>query len=232
MIVDLLEQKISQRNVAIQFDVSKTTVVNIGRNKDVILKIWNDNCHADRKRKLRKTEFEVVNLGVLKQPVDQDIIKAVKDRYRSRLLEYIVSKAENCQSREEFHKSVTVLHAVRWLYGAWMDISQKAIEKYFCRAGFVSSRLANDIEEQETILTDSARELSDDLVAELAPEREIEKADKFLPVHEELPDDIDRALNNYLFNRDDNDGGTESEKETDDEEGKKQRKITWVLTTH
>ncbi|XP_044597489.1 tigger transposable element-derived protein 6-like [Cotesia glomerata] len=423
-IVDLLEQKVSQRNIAIQFGISKTTVVNIGHNKDLILKMWNNNCSGDRKRKLRKTEFEGVNLGVLKffelcrskdvpvsgvmlkkksleiakmlginefrasngwlesflkrnnisfkalcgdaasadleeakdwnstklqeliagydpknifnadelalfyrqipkksfvkkgdrckggkmakeclsvllccsltgekfkslvigsaarprvfkkegvrpnnlpvfwrynkkawmtrvifddchnttktlsnvtvqffppnltseiQPLDQGIIKTVKDHYRSKLLEYIVSKAENCDCKEEFHKSITVLHAIRWLYGAWMDISQQTIEKCFHRAGFVSSGLVNDIEERETILTDTTRKLPSHFTAELATEREIDEADKFLPVHEELPDDIDRALNDYLFNKDNNDEETEGEKETDDEEEKAEK---------
>ncbi|XP_057327565.1 tigger transposable element-derived protein 6-like [Microplitis mediator] len=191
------------------------------QNRKILLLIDYATSHNTTKTLSNVTvQFLPPNLTSEIQPLDQGIIKAVKDRYRSRLLEYIVSKAENCQSKEEFHKSVTVLHAIRWLYGAWMDISQQTIEKCFHRAGFVSSGLANDIEDQETILTDSAAELPDDLVAELATEREIDEADKFLPVHEELPDDIDRALNNYLFNRDDNDEGTESEKETDDEEGK------------
>lgn len=46
----------------------------------------------------------------------------------------------------------------------------------------------------------------------------MEKAEKLIPIHEELPDDIDKVLNDYLCNTDKSDGETGGEKETDEEE--------------
>jgi hypothetical protein len=45
----------------VQFGVAKSTIGNIDRNRNAILKDWEENCDSERKRKLRKTDNAAVN---------------------------------------------------------------------------------------------------------------------------------------------------------------------------
>ena len=65
-IIALINKKVSQRTIARQFAISKTTVVNIGKNKDAILEMSYLNRRGKIKRKVRKTNNEPVNSAVLK----------------------------------------------------------------------------------------------------------------------------------------------------------------------
>jgi DNA-binding XRE family transcriptional regulator len=40
----LIDKDVSQRTMAVQFGVAKSTVGNINKNRDVILKSWEENC--------------------------------------------------------------------------------------------------------------------------------------------------------------------------------------------
>ena len=51
----------SQRKLAEQYGVSKTTIVNIKKNEPSIINSVENNCSQNRKRKMRKTENEEVN---------------------------------------------------------------------------------------------------------------------------------------------------------------------------
>lgn len=58
-VLDLLDKGVSQRKVAEQFDISKTSVNNIARRKLEILKASEEN--GDRKRRIRATPNDVIN---------------------------------------------------------------------------------------------------------------------------------------------------------------------------
>ena len=51
----------SQRKLAEQYGVSKTTIANIKKNEYSIINSVESNCSQNRKRKMRKTENEEVN---------------------------------------------------------------------------------------------------------------------------------------------------------------------------
>lgn len=123
-----------------------------------------DNATSENTTKILRNvtvQFLPSNLTSEIQPLDQGIVRQLK----------IGMNQLKTESREEFHKSITVLHTIRWLYCAWMDMSHETIKKCFHRAGFVSNGLANDIEERNTILTDTVHKFSNNFIPELATER-------------------------------------------------------------
>jgi hypothetical protein len=63
-VLDLVDKGVS-KPTAVQFGVAKSTVGNINKNRDAILKSLEENCSNERKRKLRKTDNEAVNLITL-----------------------------------------------------------------------------------------------------------------------------------------------------------------------
>jgi IS30 family transposase len=60
-VLDLIDKGVSQRAIAVQFGVAKSTVGNIKKNRDSIMKAWEENCSNERKRKLGRTDNENVN---------------------------------------------------------------------------------------------------------------------------------------------------------------------------
>ena len=50
-------------------------------------------------------------------------------------MKFIQSKIETCLSASEVVKSVTILHAVRWVAEAWKNVSEHTVKKWFCKAG-------------------------------------------------------------------------------------------------
>lgn len=45
---------------------------------------------------------------------------------------------DNCNNAAKFVKAKIILYAIRWTRGAWKDISQNTIIKYFRHAGSLS----------------------------------------------------------------------------------------------
>jgi IS30 family transposase len=60
-VLDLIDKGVSQRTIAVQFGVAKSTVGNINKNRSAKLKAWGENCSNERKPKLRRTDSENVN---------------------------------------------------------------------------------------------------------------------------------------------------------------------------
>jgi hypothetical protein len=88
-------------------------------------------------------KFLLLNLTSDVQTLHQGIIRAVKPRYRQQMLQYTVTIAETNNTKSEFNKSVSVLHAVRWFSSAWERISRETIVKRF-RAGFNKHKEKNE----------------------------------------------------------------------------------------
>jgi hypothetical protein len=65
------------------------------------------------------------------QPLDKGIIQSMKLQSRKHLMRALISAADKCNSVDDFTRSVTVLHAVWWVHGAWESVSPETIKKCF-----------------------------------------------------------------------------------------------------
>jgi hypothetical protein len=45
----LIAKSVGQRAIAVQFGVAKSTIGNVGKNRDAVLKAWEENCDSERK---------------------------------------------------------------------------------------------------------------------------------------------------------------------------------------
>jgi len=109
------------------------------------------------------------------------------------MLQYIVTVAETSNTKSDFNKSVSVLHAVRWLSSAWEQISKETIVKCFQRAGFNNHQEKNEDCEEDTGLNQGTCCLPLD-VEDKASADELESDDTDVTVHEEVPSTPDEVL--------------------------------------
>ena len=84
-----------------------------------------------------KIVFLPANTTSVLQPLDLGIIKTFKVHYWKVLMRLILSKIETCSSASEVVKSVTILHAVRWVAEAWKNVSELTVKTCFCKAGIL-----------------------------------------------------------------------------------------------
>ena len=70
------------------------------------------------------------------QPLDADIIRAFKCKYRKRLLKYVVSGTDEDKNASEITQDVNIAKAIHCLQVAWRDISTETIINYFQKRGF------------------------------------------------------------------------------------------------
>jgi uncharacterized protein YeeX (DUF496 family) len=107
------------------------------QNRKILLLVDNATSHCMTKVMSNvKVKFLPPTLTPEVQPFDEGIIGAIKSRYRQQMLQYIVTIAETSNTNSDFNKSVSALHAVRWLSSVWEQISRETIVKRFQRAGF------------------------------------------------------------------------------------------------
>ena len=52
-------------------------------------------------------------------------------------MRFVLSKIDTCSSASEVVKSVTILHAVRWVAEAWKNVSELTVKKCFHKAGIL-----------------------------------------------------------------------------------------------
>ena len=100
----------------------------------------NAGCHpADAKGKFSniKVVFLPANKTSMLQPLDLGIIQNFKVNYRKLLLTFVLAKIEQSTSATEIVKSVTVLHALRWVAEAWERVKNDVIQKRFIKAGIL-----------------------------------------------------------------------------------------------
>jgi hypothetical protein len=111
------------------------------QNRKILLLVDNATSHSVTKVMSNVTvKFLAQNLTSEVQPLDQGIIKS---RYRQQMLQYIVTIAKTNNTKSDDNKSVSVLHAVRWLSSAWEEISRETIVKCFRRVGFTNHHEKN-----------------------------------------------------------------------------------------
>jgi hypothetical protein len=107
---------------------------------------------------------------------------------------YIVTTAETNNTKSVFNKSVTVLHAVRWLSSAWEQISRGTTVKCFQRAGFNNHQEKNEDCEEHMGLNQATCCLLLDVQKDISLVDEIESNDTDFIVHEEVPSIPDEVL--------------------------------------
>ena len=109
-------------------------------NRSILLLMDNTGCHpGDIKGKFSniKVVFLPPNTTSKLQPLDLGIIQNFKVYYRKLLLTFILAKIEECTNASEIVKSVTVLHALRWVAEAWERVTSETIQKCFMKAGIL-----------------------------------------------------------------------------------------------
>ncbi|XP_033218296.1 tigger transposable element-derived protein 6-like [Belonocnema kinseyi] len=110
------------------------------------------------------------------QPLDQGIIRAVKARYRKKMLQYLITVAEDSDTRSQFIKSISVLHAVRW----------------------VNKRTEGIDEDEDVGLAEVINSFSPEILNDVISVDEIINADDELFLNEEIPTAPDDILLSIL----------------------------------
>lgn len=98
-----------------------------------------DNCGAHPKLELSNIELKFLppNTTSKLQPLDAGIIMNVKSLYRKRLVRHVLGEMDESDSAApELAKSVTLLHAIKWLDLAWNAVKAISIERCFHKCGF------------------------------------------------------------------------------------------------
>ncbi|XP_033221156.1 tigger transposable element-derived protein 2-like [Belonocnema kinseyi] len=116
-------------------------------------------------------KFLPPNLTSEVQPLDQGIIRAVKACYRKKMLQHLITVAEDCDTRSQFLQSVSVLHAVRWVNSCRQQISPETISKCFQRSGFK--------ERTELILHEEIPTAPDDILQSILQQNEHSDAEYY-----------------------------------------------------
>jgi hypothetical protein len=109
------------------------------------------------------------------------------------MLQYIVTVAETRNTKSDFNKSISVLHAVRWVSSAWEQISRETIVKCFRRAGFNYHEEESEECEEDTGLNKVIRSLSLDVQKNLVYVDEMESGDADI-IHEKMPSTPNEVL--------------------------------------
>ena len=70
------------------------------------------------------------------QPLDADIIRNFKVKYRKSLVKYGLSRINDNASAAEIVQDVNILMAIRWVQPAWKDITPSTVKRCFEKGGF------------------------------------------------------------------------------------------------
>jgi predicted unusual protein kinase regulating ubiquinone biosynthesis (AarF/ABC1/UbiB family) len=103
----------------------------------------NATSHVDLNKSNVAIRFLTPNLTSEVQPLDKGMIQPMKLQYRKQLMREFINAADKCNSVAEFTRSVTVLDAIRWVHGAWENVSPETTKKCFRHAGSVVSSTEN-----------------------------------------------------------------------------------------
>jgi len=106
------------------------------KGRSVLLFMDNAGCHpqdlVERYSNIHIL-FLPLNTTSKLQPLDLRIIQNFLQKlyYRKLLMRFIVAKIEESTTASEVVKSLTVLHAIRWLGQAWSKVSSDVIKNCF-----------------------------------------------------------------------------------------------------
>ena len=74
------------------------------------------------------------------QPLDLGIIQNIKVHYGTLFLCFVLSKIDMCVTASDIIESVSILHAIWWVYQAWEAVSPETIQKSFREDGILDKR--------------------------------------------------------------------------------------------
>ena len=109
--------------------------------RSVLLLMDNAGCHPEElqhKYTNIKIVFLPANTTSVLQPLDLGIIKNSKLWYRKLLFRHVLAKIEECTTGSKVTKSLAILHAIRWVTEAWMQVTSDTIKKCFQNAGILT----------------------------------------------------------------------------------------------
>ena len=109
--------------------------------RSVLLLMDNAGCHPEELQR-KYTNIKIVylpaNTTSVLQPLDLGIIKNFKVWYRKLLFRHVLDKIEECTTASEVTKSLTIIHAIRWVAAAWKQVATDTIKKCFRKAGILT----------------------------------------------------------------------------------------------
>lgn len=128
-----------------------------GQGRKVVLLL--DNCSAHNVRpKLTSVELAFLppNTTAGLQPLDAGVIANFKALYRRRMLEWLVlmiDRSARCTSGQAGPPDlkISLLKAVRFVYGAWYEVKESTIKNCFRKAGFVRQDDPSSENEEDTV---------------------------------------------------------------------------------
>jgi hypothetical protein len=132
------------------------------KGRSILLFMDNAGCHPtdlEGKYSNIRVLFLPPNTTSKLQPLDLGIIQNFKLYYRKMLMRFILAKIEECTSASDVVKSLTVLHAIRWIAQAWSQVSPEVIKKCFRKAGILNQSL--DVVSREVPTEDPFLDLDD-----------------------------------------------------------------------
>ena len=130
------------------------------KGRKIALLMDNAGCHPED-LKDRFSNIRIIflppNTTSMLQPLDLGIIQNFKVHYLTLFLRFVLSKIDASEMASEFTKSVSILHAIRWIAQAWEADQPETVKKCFRKAGIldesfsVVSRLCEDRDPFENI---------------------------------------------------------------------------------
>ena len=112
----------------------------ITEDRNVLLFLDNAPCHPDTLQnglKNIKLEYFPKNTTSRLQPCDAGIIRSFKQKYRKRLVRFIVARIDmGDQSASKIIEDVTILKVISWIQASWAEVTEDTIKHCFEKCGF------------------------------------------------------------------------------------------------
>ena len=98
------------------------------------------------------------------QPLDADIIKNFKVKYRKKLMGHLLARIVDDQNAFEIANETDVVQAITWIRSAWKEASKDTIKNCFAKCGVVEQPTSFDKDEDANEKFNSLfEELSEEL---------------------------------------------------------------------
>ena len=98
--------------------------------RSIILLMDNAGCHPS------DLQGKYSNIRVL-------FLQNFKLYYRKLLMRFVLARIEEYTSPSDVVKSLTILHAIRWIAQAWSQVSSEVMKNCFRKAGYPESKLSS-----------------------------------------------------------------------------------------
>ena len=140
---DVLESILTKLNSRLSYE-KRSIILLLDNAIHHILLLDNAGCHPENLKSRFsniKVFFLPANTTSKLQPLDLGIIQNFKVHYRHLVLNYVVSKIDECETVSDVIKSVSILVAIRWVATAWRKVKAETISKCFRKASGLDSEM-------------------------------------------------------------------------------------------